>query len=57
MAGRKGRWKRNFKMFQDIRNDITFLLKKRGEITFGGCGGFPSRDYQQHGRWDVILYK
>ena len=31
MAGRKDRWERNFKMYQDIRNNITFKKKKGKE--------------------------
>lgn len=29
MAGREDRWERNFKMYQDIKNNITFKKKKR----------------------------
>lgn len=31
MAGRKDRWEMNFKMYQDIRNNITFKKRKRKE--------------------------
>ena len=44
MAGRKDRWERNFKMYQDIRNNITFKKKKRkrkhGESTLRSCSDF-----------------
>lgn len=28
MAGRRDRWERNFKMYQDIRNNVNFGEKK-----------------------------
>lgn len=31
MAGREDRWERNFKMYQDIKNSITFKKKKEKE--------------------------
>ena len=31
MGGRKDRWEMNFKMYQDIRNNITFKKRKRKE--------------------------
>lgn len=32
MAGREDRWERNFKMYQDIKNNITFKKKRKGSM-------------------------